>query len=341
MGAGSFDAIIVGAGIGGLTLAHKLHQGGQRVLVLEKSASVGGWAQSNPIDGFLCEGGPNSTFATPQVIELIKQIGLEDDLCLAGPPSKRRFILLRRGAGRSSLLEVPGTFRTAVNSPLLNWQEKLRLAAEPLMPQSGLDDESVGAFARRRFGKGFTEKVLAPALSGIWAADIDRLSVRSALQRLFDFERNSGSVLRGALSTRKQPRRKRGETISFTAGMQQLAISLAGTLPADTVRCGCSVQRLKYDQNGVRVFAGTAEAASQQFNAKQLILTCDNISTAKLIEDAAPALAERIKEVPYSPMGVIHVSWNLDALDNFPGGFGFLATPTKGKPLLGALFNSA
>ncbi len=340
MGAGEYDAIIVGAGIGGLTLAFKLHRGGLNVLVLEKNSRVGGWANTSSVDGYVLENGPNSTFATEQVLKLCHEVDLEDQICFAAPAAKQRFVLLRRTAGHSSLIKVPDNLKTAMRTPLLTWNEKLRALAEPFMPTSGVDDESVMSFASRRFGSGIANKVLAPALSGIWAADINTLSARSALSRLVELEREFGSILRGMLKTKAEKRRRRGPTISFYNGMQQLALHLAAALPEGSLLCEAAVQRVRYDQSGVRVFARTAAGNVQQFNGKKLILTADSVSTARLIEDAAPALAERIEAIPHAPMGVMHLAWNADALEKPPVGFGFLATPAKGKPLLGALFNS-
>ncbi len=38
----SYDVIVVGAGLAGLTAAHELHKDGQRVVVLEAQSRVGG-----------------------------------------------------------------------------------------------------------------------------------------------------------------------------------------------------------------------------------------------------------------------------------------------------------
>ena len=40
--ADSFDALVVGAGVWGCTLARRLAEAGKRVLVLEKRAAIGG-----------------------------------------------------------------------------------------------------------------------------------------------------------------------------------------------------------------------------------------------------------------------------------------------------------
>src|SRR5439155_1265266 len=59
-------------------------------------------------------------------------------------------------------------------------------------------DTSVGALLRRRLGRGATNALVAPLLAGIYAADIDRLSVEAAFPELAQWERERGSLRAGA-----------------------------------------------------------------------------------------------------------------------------------------------
>ena len=53
----SFDCIVVGAGLAGLTAVRELEKSGKSVLLLEASDSVGGRVKSDYIDGFICDRG--------------------------------------------------------------------------------------------------------------------------------------------------------------------------------------------------------------------------------------------------------------------------------------------
>jgi oxygen-dependent protoporphyrinogen oxidase len=75
--------IVIGAGISGLTCAYRLKQAGCQVTVVESTACVGGVMQSSIEDGFLCERGPNSFQNTPEILDLVHELGLDQELVTA------------------------------------------------------------------------------------------------------------------------------------------------------------------------------------------------------------------------------------------------------------------
>jgi len=79
----SFDAIIIGAGIGGLTAAAYLAKGGLRVLVLEGNAHPGGTAYVYHRKGFTFPMGPLG-FSYPELIQgTLKDLDIEKNLELS------------------------------------------------------------------------------------------------------------------------------------------------------------------------------------------------------------------------------------------------------------------
>ena len=57
-----------------------------------------------------------------------------------------------------------------VQTPLFSWAGKLRMASEFLLPRGDMNnDESLGAFVRRRFGREALERVAQPLVGGIYA----------------------------------------------------------------------------------------------------------------------------------------------------------------------------
>lgn len=71
----------------------------------------------------------------------------------------------------------------------------------------GGDDESIFAFAARKFGPQFAENLFDPMCHGIYAGDARELSLRSCFPAVYEAERARGSVVRGFLfpTTPKAP----------------------------------------------------------------------------------------------------------------------------------------
>jgi len=79
--------VVVGAGAAGLGAASTLRAAGRSVLLLEASSRAGGVMQSERIDGFLIERGPNTTRIPAAALALLQQQGLEAALVKARPES--------------------------------------------------------------------------------------------------------------------------------------------------------------------------------------------------------------------------------------------------------------
>jgi protoporphyrinogen/coproporphyrinogen III oxidase len=193
--------LVIGGGISGLACAWRLRQRGVPVLLLERHPRFGGVIGRIEKDGFDFDVGPQSFSATPPLAKLIGELGLAAEVLRADPRAPR-YILLRGRLVRAPL--GPAEFFA---TPLIGWRTKLRILGEPLtrtQPPPG--DESIAAFVRRKFGGDLLTNLVAPFVSGVYAGDPEKLSLASAFPRLRQLEEKHGSIIRGALMSR----RKRG-----------------------------------------------------------------------------------------------------------------------------------
>src|ERR1700730_1123056 len=188
--------IIVGGGISGLACAFRLKQLGIPVTLLEASDRVGGMVGTVEKDGLLLESGPQSFQGTDSILELIQQVGIEDEL-FAADPHAPRYVLMR-----GKLHEIPMSPRALLTSSLLTPGSRWRIASEPFRKtRSPSEEESVADFVRRKFGHEILEYLVAPFVSGVYAGDPEKLSLRAAFPTLQEWEREYGSVLRGAMKS--------------------------------------------------------------------------------------------------------------------------------------------
>lgn len=97
MGSESWDVIVVGAGIGGLTAAARLRREGARVLVLDRNRHVGGTAFTYRRRGYTFPMGPLGFSSPKKIRDILKALGL------TGPTALKRVHYRLRAFG----LDVP------------------------------------------------------------------------------------------------------------------------------------------------------------------------------------------------------------------------------------------
>ena len=166
---------IIGGGVTGLTAAFRLREAGVPVTVYEGSNRVGGVIQSVRRDGFLAECGPNTILETsPKVPDLVEDLKLINRRMHSDPSAETRY-LVRYGRP----IPLPATPLGFFGTPMFSIGAKLRLLREPFIKAASPDDEeSVEKFVLRRLGREFLDYAINPMVSGIYAGDPAKLSVK-------------------------------------------------------------------------------------------------------------------------------------------------------------------
>jgi oxygen-dependent protoporphyrinogen oxidase len=330
MSAGSpdvLDVLVIGAGISGLTTAFHLARSGLRVAVLEASSRVGGSLETRTAGPWRFETGPNTVLENHEsVTRLLREAGLEGEKVTASPSAKQRF--LWKGGRLHALPTGPLGF---LRTPLFPASAKLRLLREPWIAK-GDPEETVAAFVRRRLGQAFLDYAVGPFVSGVYAGDPERLSVRHAVPKIAALEREHGSLIRGALGRRKGPA-PGGAMISFREGLEQLPRTLARAI--GDVRTGVACQRIVRAGDGFR-----AETGAGPVEARRIVLAVPADAAARLLADATGGRSSGFAEIPYAAVALVSTGWRRADIAHPLGGFGFLAPRKEGLHVLGVLFPS-
>jgi protoporphyrinogen/coproporphyrinogen III oxidase len=323
------DTVVVGGGISGLTTAFHLARAGRRVAVLEAAERVGGAIETWADGGWRFEMGPNTVLENnPSVGRLLQGSGMEGEKITAAPSAKRRY--LYKGGRLIPLPGGPGGFLT---TPLFPASAKLRLLREPWIgkPPAGTE-ETIAQFVRRRLGQAFLDYAVGPFVSGVYAGDPERLSVRWAVPKIHGLEEQHGSLIRGAFARRKGPA-PGGAMISFREGLEELPRTLAREI--GDVRTGVLCHRVARTGGGflVETSAGPVESA-------RVVLAVPADVAARLLEEVTSGASRLFAEIPYAAVAILSLGFRREAVGHPPGGFGFLAPRKEGVNVLGCLFPS-
>lgn len=345
----SKSAVVIGAGISGLTVAFELMQRaerlpeGMRLLCLEASDRAGGNIRSDREEGFLYEWGPTGFLDNaPATLTLARRLGLGERLLPAGPQAAERFIFR---AGK--LYRVPLSPLSFLASGLLPLGGRLRLFCEPFIRRRAeTADESVYDFGARRIGRQAASTMIDAMVSGIHAGDARRLSLRATFPKMAQMESEHGSLVRAMLAKRKQaradgeksggPAGPGGRLTSFKNGLQELTDALAKEL-GDRLRLDTPVAQISdLGRRGVRIHL--VEGAP--IDADAAVIACPAWHASTLVRAMDSELSETLQDIPSAPLAVAHLGYRLQATGHACDGFGFLVPRGQEVRILGALWVS-
>jgi len=324
------DVAIVGGGIAGLAAAYELRQRGVSVQVLEAASRPGGVVTTERVDGWVIDGGPDSMLVQkPAAVALCRELGLGDRLISTLTP--RTAYVLRDGRlhplAEGSFLGFPLKFSALARSSLFTTAGKLRLASELLIPRrEGDEDESIGAFVRRRFGEEAVDYLAEPLLAGIHAGDVDRLSIRALFPRLPEAERQSGSVLRAFRALRVTPS-PQGAFVSLPGGTGELIDALLAALPG-IVHTSARVTDLR------RAGSLVLESGIGRLQARAVILAIPAYGAASLLRAFDTTIAAFCDAVPYASTATVVFGYRKEQIAHPMQGTGFVVPRVERSALL-------
>lgn len=334
----AFPIIIISGGISGLACAYRLRQAGIPVRLLEAGSRPGGMIGTNEKDGFHFELGPQSFLSTEPVLGLIDALGLKDQLLHANPRAPR-YILM---SGR--LVPAPLAPPSLLTTSLLSARTKLRLFMEILRrSKPPADDESIAAFVRRKFGDELLNRLVAPFVSGVYAGDPERLSLRAAFPKLHEFEAKYGSVLRGAMKSRPAKGAPRGGLCSFRDGMETLPRAIAARL-GDSLLLETTVLGVRHGKaNGKPWFEVdvTRRNHRETLAASAVVIATPTDIASQILLSLSDKFAPLFSRIEYAPLAVVSACYRREQIRRPPDGFGFLVPRAEGLRVLGTVFNSA
>jgi oxygen-dependent protoporphyrinogen oxidase len=336
--------LIIGGGISGLVCAWRLQQAGLPVLLLERGRRFGGVIDTAERDGFLFDIGPQSFTYSKALSALIGELGLGGELLRADPRAPR--YILKGGR----LVPAPLAPPQLLFTPLLGARTKLRILCEPFGRTRPPDtDESVAAFARRKFGQDLLDNLVAPFVSGVWAGDPEKLSLASAFPGVRHLEEGFGSIIRGALKQRRESAGARAQLCNFRGGLPEMVAAIAARL-GKSARTGAEIMEIRRAAADSAKFEVTYNlgGATETATAGALIVAAPADQAAQLLGGLDPGFPASLARIEYAGVAQVSAGYRVEQIKfrntrNGSGlrGFGFLVPRSEGLRLLGTVWNSS
>ncbi len=335
----SKQIVVIGAGISGLSCAYRLRQLGLPTVLLEASDRPGGLMGTVEKDGFLFESGPQSFQATPLLTQLVAELKLENDLCKANPRAPR--YVLRHGRTQKIAMSPQALLAGSFLTPKSRW----KIASEAFRhTKPPTEEESIANFVRRKFGHEILEYLVSPFVSGVYAGDPERLSLKAAFPSLDEWEREYGSVVRGAMKSRKKSDRAQSgppALCSFRKGIITLPSALAASL-GDQLKTGAAVAAISRASSGeYEVRLGNSAQQGRTIRASAIVLAAPAYAASHILRPLDEALADTLSGVAYASVVVYGTGYYDKQAVTPPDGFGVLIPRSEKHRTLGIVWNSS
>ncbi|WP_281976141.1 protoporphyrinogen oxidase [Halobacillus litoralis] len=326
--------IVIGGGISGLTSAYYLQKEVREkgldydVQLLESNESLGGKISTIQKDAFTIERGPDSFLARKESAgRLAREVGLGGDLVPNG--TGQSYILVDGKLHKmpsGSFMGIPTRIRPFLFSGLFSPVGKLRAAMDLVKSKKTVEgDQSLGLFFRRRLGNQVVENLIEPLLSGIYAGDIDRLSLQSTFPNFYDLEQEHGSLIKGLRKTYPIRTPKKGEKKpsmfrTLKHGLGSLVKAIEEQLEPGSIRTSIQVDHIEKKENGYHLLLsdGTVEEADA------IIMATPHFAAQRMLSQYE--FLETFKETNATSVANVAMAFDASAIKKDIDGTGFVVS---------------
>lgn len=350
--------VILGAGISGLSAAYHLQKQAPEVKfqIWDKNNRTGGVLETLQTDKYQIEQSADNFITTvPWGLELCRELGLENELVQTNAAVRRTYVV-RKGnlhlLPDGFMMMAPTRMWPLAVTPILSPFGKLRAAMEYFIPRSrDLSDETMAHFVKRRLGREVFERLVEPLVSGVYAADMEKLSVLATLPRFRQMETDHGSLIRAMrmqMKASKQVREQSKESgarysmfVTLRKGLSHITDTITERLPSESIqlnREAVSMVRIKNDNGTEKWLLTDQNGKTEEFDG--VIFATPSYETARLLLPNFPKLGEQIGRIVHSGTAIATFAFSRSQMKKKIRGMGFVVPKVENSPLLAGSFSS-
>ncbi|MBN9140431.1 MAG: FAD-dependent oxidoreductase [Micrococcales bacterium] len=251
--------VVVGGGVAGLVAARALVLAGRDVVLVERSARLGGQLASHSVAGIELDAGAEAYAVRGEELpRLLRALKLADDIVrpVAAPAWLHRADGSAVPLPATSLLGIPGVPLARDVIDAIGLRAALRAQLDNLLP--GLvasKAETVGELVRRRMGAAVRDGLVAPVVRGVHSVTPDELEVDRVAPGLRTALLRQGS-LAAAVRSRREAAPAGALVASLRGGLHRMVAALAADLERFGVEVRTGAEVISADERGVTISGG-------------------------------------------------------------------------------------
>lgn len=350
---------IIGGGITGLAAAYELTLKARKtgtdikIDLFEKAPYLGGKIITKKDDPYLIEGGPDCfIIEKPWALQLVKELGLEDELLNTSSQASGTFVYDNHALHRlpeGVMMMVPTKPLPFLASKLISWPGKIRMACDILVPKrKETGDESLASFVRRRLGKEALDKLAEPLIGGIHAGNPENMSLLSTFPRFLEMEEDGGSLIIGMLKRQKKMVEmmknrpapsgpKKTFFISMNEGLGRIVKELEKFIGSENLHSDRDISQIRpLAKQGWEI----TEKNGNTITTDAVIATTEAYSAADMFRTELPRLADLLDEIPYVSSATVSLAFPRKAISHPLDAYGFIVPKIANRRIMAVTWSS-
>ena len=320
---------IIGGGLSGLTAAFYLARQNKNIdwQVYEASARFGGHIKTVHKQGYIIEKGPDSFLARkPAGMQLIHDLKLDSELVKNA--TGQSYIYQNKifhPIPEGSIMGIPTKLKPFLKSKLFSPLGKVRVLYELIKPADrSKEDQSLGDFFEKRFGKEMVTHLIEPLFSGIYVGNLYQMSLRATYPAMETLLNENGSILKGLRKQRVQTtgtKQTIGAFRTLKGGMTQLVDELVKQLPAERCHLNKAIENIEKKEDRYHLLFKNGEIEV----VDEIIFGINHLRALELM----PQYESPLKNQKIASSATLSFGFKIDDVPSLPDGTGFLMTREK------------
>jgi oxygen-dependent protoporphyrinogen oxidase len=279
---------------------------------------------------------------------MCQRLGLTGQLVQTNSTFRQTFVVRRGKLHRlpdGFLMMAPTQLWPMALTPILSPLGKLRAALEYFIPPRRDEaDESMAQFVRRRLGRETFDRLVEPLVGAVYAADMEKLSVKATLSRFREMETQHGSLIRAMRRQMKKRPNGKAESgarysmfVTLSAGLSTMVDGMVAQMPAGSIHLNSPIERIQRTENGWRLWPAGA-ASGEDFDA--VVVAAPAYRAKSILADVDAGLAAELGQIEYSGTAIVSLGYDFKHVGHKLDGMGAVVPAIENSPILACSFSS-